>query len=455
MLVARQDAVKKPPRFPDTAPEDASEVCLANSGLRNASRRRLLSGAAAVAGGTLALGLVRDAGAETAEAGVPVQPDPDAFPAVPSWTRQIGDATGKGYGQPSTYEAGVTRRLYPGLTQPITAYSTSPLQDLDGAITPNGLFFERHHAGVPAIDPGKHRLMIHGLVNAPLLLTADEIRQFPSVSRIHFIECAGNPSFVPPWGKTAAEVAGLVSCAEWTGVSLRTLLDEVGLKPSAKWIIAEGADGAAMTRSIPIEKCLDDTLVVYSQNGERLRPEQGYPLRLLVPGFEGNMNIKWLRRLHVTDSPAHSREETAKYTDLMADGRARKFSFVMECKSIITQPSGTHRLTRQGSHEMRGIAWSGQGKIKRVDVSVDGGDIWRQAELQSTVHAKALTAFRALFTWNGEERVIMSRAIDETGYVQPTLAELEAVRGKNSFYHNNAIQPWRIAADGIVVNGRG
>nr|WP_210772543.1 sulfite dehydrogenase [Panacagrimonas perspica] len=424
------------------------------SGPQDVSRRRMLSRIAGAAGSTLVVGLVGEAAGEPTKTGALAPADPDAFPTVPTWTRQIGAPTGKGYGQPSPHESAVTRRLYPGLTQPITAYSTSPLQDLDGGITPNGLFFERHHAGVPAIDPGKHRLMIHGLVKEPLLLTVDDIRQFPSVSRIHFIECAGNPSFLPPWGKTAAEVAGLVSCAEWTGVSLRTLLEEVGLHPDAKWVIAEGADAAAMTRSIPLEKCLDDTLVVYSQNGERLRPEQGYPLRLVVPGFEGNMNIKWLRRLHVTNAPAYSREETAKYTDLMPDGRARKFSFVMECKSIITQPSGSHQLTRHGAHEIRGIAWSGMGKVERVDVSVDGGATWHKAELQSTVHAKALTAFRAPFPWNGEERVIMSRAIDETGYVQPTLSALEAARGKNSFYHNNAIQPWRIASDGNVTNGR-
>ncbi|KAB0559452.1 molybdopterin-dependent oxidoreductase, partial [Pseudomonas palleroniana] len=216
-----------------------------------------------------------------------------------------------------------------------------------------------------------------------------------------------------------AEVSGLVSCAEWTGVTLKTLLDEAGLKPQAKWIIAEGADGAAMTRSIPIEKCLDDVMVVYSQNGERLRPEQGYPLRLFVPGYEGNTHIKWLRRLHITDAPAYSREETAKYTDLMADGKARKFSFVMECKSLVTYPSGTQKLTRKGLHEMRGIAWSGHGKITRVDVSVDGGNTWTQARLQEPILTKALTAFRAPFEWNGQELMIMSRAIDETGYVQP------------------------------------
>jgi sulfane dehydrogenase subunit SoxC len=358
------------------------------------------------------------------------------------------------YGKPSSFETDAVRNLYPGLTERMSAYSTSPLQELDGIITPNGLFFERHHAGVPAIDPARHFLVIHGLTDTALLFTLDELRQFPAVSRIHFIECSGNPSFLPPWGKTAAEVAGLVSCAEWIGVPLKTLLHAAGLKPGAKWVVAEGADGAAMTRSLPLEKCLDDVLVAYSQNGERLRPEQGYPLRLIVPGYEGNTHIKWLRRLHVTDAPAYSREETAKYTDLMPDGRARKFSFVMECKSLITAPSGTQILTRKGPHEIRGIAWSGNGKITRVDVSVDGGNNWYAATLQEPVLNKCLTVFRAPFQWLGKEMLIMSRAIDETGYVQPSLEQLKAVRGDFSFYHNNAIQPWRINANGEVSNGR-
>ncbi|WP_249746372.1 sulfite dehydrogenase [Pseudomonas rhodesiae] len=380
--------------------------------------------------------------------------DPSQPLEVPQWTRSLGASTASPYGKPSTFETKAVRNLYPGLKDTMSAYSTSPLQELDGIITPNGLFYERHHAGVPQIDPAQHRLVIHGLTENALIFTVDEIRQFPAVSRVHFMECSGNPSFLPPWGKTAAEVSGLVSCAEWTGVTLKTLLDETGLKPQAKWIIAEGADGAAMTRSIPIEKCLDDVMVVYSQNGERLRPEQGYPLRLFVPGYEGNTHIKWLRRLHVTDAPAYSREETAKYTDLMADGKARKFSFVMECKSLVTYPSGTQKLTRKGLHEMRGIAWSGHGKITRVDVSVDGGNTWTQARLQEPILTKALTAFRAPFEWNGQELIIMSRAIDETGYVQPMLEQLVDERGKVSFYHNNSVQPWRVSSSGKVTNGR-
>lgn len=387
----------------------------------------------------------------------PTAPAPEASnlpPHAAEWTKSLGAPTASPYGMPSKFETQAIRNLYPGLKEPMSAYSTTPLQELDGIITPNGLHYERHHAGVPQVDPAQHRLMVHGLTQKSMIFTMDEIRQFPSISRIYFLECSGNPSFLPPYGNTAAEVAGLVSGAQWTGVLLRTVLEYLGLKPAAKWIVAEGADGAAMTRSIPIEKCLDDVLLAYSQNGERLRPEQGYPLRLFVPGFEGNMSIKWLRRLHVTDQPGYTREETAKYTDLMADGRARKFSFVMECKSLITSPSGTHKLTRKGTHEMRGIAWSGRGKITRVDVSVDGGDNWKPATLDAPVLSKALTSFRAPFEWQGQQLMLMSRAMDETGYVQPLLSQLIDARGKVSFYHNNAIQPWKVTANGEVSNGR-
>lgn len=413
-------------------------------------RRQFLVKGGALAGALATLGISESAVAQVT-AGAETSNLP---PNIPQWSKELGSPTAVPYGKPSKFETQAVRNLYPGLVEPMSAYSTSPLQELDGMITPNGLFYERHHAGIPTIDPEQHRLMIHGLVDKPLIFTVDELRQFPAESHIYFIECSGNPSFLPPWGKTAAEVAGLVSCAEWTGVPLKTVLREVGVDPEASWIIAEGADGASMTRSIPMEKCLDDVLLVYSQNGERLRPEQGYPLRLFVPGYEGNTHIKWLRRLHVTNQAGYTREETAKYTDLMDDGRAKKFTFVMECKSIITNPSGTHKLTRKGPHEMRGIAWSGRGRISHVDVSTDGGNTWKEAVLQEPVLNKALTVFRAPFEWSGEELMLMSRAVDETGYVQPTIEQLITERGQVSFYHNNSIQPWRIDTNGEVTNGR-
>lgn len=417
--------------------------------------RRTFIGRASGGAAAVLLGTGRLANAQNSPVAAGAEESTATPLAIPDWTKSLGTPTAAGpYGQPSKFEENVARRMFPGLTEPMSAYSTSPLQDLDGIITPNGLHYERHHAGVPQIDPADHRLVLHGLTKRQLIFTVDEIKAFPATSKIYFLECSGNPIFIPPYGKTAAEVAGLVSGAQWTGVRLKTLLEYAGVEPNARWVIAEGADGAAMNRSIPLEKCLDDVLVAYSQNGERLRPEQGYPLRLFCPGYEGNMSIKWLRRLEVSEQPAHSKEETSKYTDLMPDGRAREFSFVMEAKSIITSPSGTHRLSRRGTHELRGIAWSGQGKISAVDISIDGGKNWSEAVLEQPVLSKALTTFRALFDWNGEELMLMSRAIDETGYVQPSLDELIAVRGKWSTYHNNAIQPWRVAKSGEVTNGR-
>lgn len=408
------------------------------------TRRRFLQGGGAVAGGVV-LGAGASAAAETE----------NLPPNVPDWMKAPGGLTGsQPYGTPSPFEKGVVKNISKNLKQYISASSRTPLQELDGIITPNGLFYERHHGGVPTIDPAQHRLMLHGLVERPLIFTVDDLRRFPSESRIHFLECSGNPGYTKPYGKTASDLVGLLSCAEWTGVSLKLVLQEAGLKPEAKWIIAEGADAAALTRSIPIEKCLEDAMLVYSQNGERLRPQQGYPLRLLLPGFEGNMNVKWLRRLHVSAEPAYSREETSKYTDPMPDGTSREFTFYMEAKSIITRPSGGQKLTTKGFHEITGIAWSGHGKVKSVEISLDEGKSWQQAELQEPVLTRALTRFRLPWHWDGTPAVIQSRAIDETGYVQPTLAELVAVRGLNSFYHNNAIWPWRIDANGEVTNGQ-
>jgi sulfane dehydrogenase subunit SoxC len=412
-----------------------------------ASRRQFLQGA--VVGGVAASALSSEAIAETAKRAENLPPD------IPEWMKTPGDPAGsQPYGTPSEYEKNVVRHVPQNAPQYISAASRTPLQDLDGIITPNGLFYERHHGGIPNIDPAQHRLVLHGLVEKPLIFTMEDIRRFPSQSRIHFLECSGNPVYTKPYGKTASDLVGLLSCAEWTGVSLKLVLQEAGLKPEAKWVVAEGADAAAMTRSIPIEKCLDDAMLVYSQNGERLRPQQGYPLRILLPGFEGNMNVKWLRRLKLTAEPVYSREETSKYTDLMADGVAREFTFYMEAKSIITRPSGGQRLAAPGFHEITGIAWSGHGKIKRVDISLDEGKSWQEAQLQEPILTRAVTRFRFPWHWDGKPVVIQSRATDETGYVQPTLAELVSVRGENSFYHNNAIWPWRIAANGEISNAQ-
>jgi sulfane dehydrogenase subunit SoxC len=412
-------------------------------------RRRFLRQTAAAAGSALtAVALPKALAAAPAS---PAASPPD----TPPWTHTQGHPiVSPAYGVPSRHEANVIRRPTELTPTKLASWSFTPLQDLNGIITPNGLFFERHHAGVPDINPAEHRLMIHGMVERPLLLTVDELMRYPSVSVIHFIECSGNTltEWKGPKEPTVQGTHGLVSCAEWTGVPLSVLVGQVGLKPGVKWMLAEGADAAAMDRSIPISKVLDDALVVYSQNGERLRPEQGYPLRLLVPGYEGNMNIKWLRRLKFGDQPFYTREETSKYTDLMPDGRARIFTFDMEAKSVITSPSGGMRLPHHGYYEIRGLAWSGHGRIRRVDISLDGGRNWRPAELQAPVLPKSLTRFRYMWNWQGAPAVLQSRCIDETGYVQPTLAQLVAVRGVNSVYHLNAIQSWQISASGEVKN---
>jgi sulfane dehydrogenase subunit SoxC len=375
-------------------------------------------------------------------------------PNVPAWTKEQGaPILSPPYGQPSEYEKHVVRRYREVRATNTAATTFSPLQDLYGIVTPNGLCFERHHGGVPKIDPGEHRLVVHGMVERPLVFTMDDLMRLPSVSRIHFLECSGNtqnwknvkPEF------TVQQTHGLVMCCEWTGVLLSTLLDEVGVKNEASWVLTEGADAAAMTRSVPMAKAMDDALIVYAQNGERLRPEQGYPLRLLLPGFEGNMNVKWLRRIKVGDQPWYTREETSKYTDLMPDGKARQFTFVMEAKSVITRPSGGQRLTGgPGFYEISGLAWSGHGRITKVEVSTDGGASWRAAELQEPVLSRALTRFRAPWQWDGGPAMLQSRATDETGYLQPRHAELVEVRGVNSFYHYNAIQSWRVDPKGAV-----
>jgi sulfane dehydrogenase subunit SoxC len=357
-----------------------------------------------------------------------------------------------GYGERSPFvkSARSTRQS----KTPEAGSSATPLAETYGIITPSSLHYERHHSGVPALDPARHRLLIHGLVERPLVLTMDEIRRLPSVSRIHFLECGGNSG--GEWGaKTAPDVQrsyGLASCSEWTGVPLRVLLDEVGLKPNASWIIAEGADACRMQRSVPIVRDLDHAMLAYGQNGEPLRPEQGFPLRLLTPGWEGNVQVKWLQRLHVTDQPYMTRDETAKYSDLMPDGKARIFTLVQEAKSVVTFPSGGRILPGPGLYELTGLAWTGRGCIEKVEVTLDGGRNWQDAKLDEPRFRMAFTRFRLPWRWDGKPATVASRATDETGYVQPTREELIAVRGSNSGYHFNGVKLWKIAVDGSVTN---
>ncbi len=369
--------------------------------------------------------------------------------------RSLG-ATVSPYGSRSKFEK-TTRYFNQSTKVPLEeASSRTPLHDSYGIITPSSLHFERHHGGVPDLDPAAHTLTIHGLVDRPIVLTVDDLKRLPSVSRIYFLECSGNSGGEWRGGSTESDVQrihGLTSCSEWTGVPLSLLMHECGAHTDATWVLAEGADAGKHDRSIPMKKIMDDALVAYAQNGEPLRPEQGYPLRLLLPGWEGNANVKWLRRLKVMTQPAMSREETSKYTDLMPDGTARQFTFELEAKSIITRPSGGDTLEAGAPYEVTGLAWTGRGTVVSVEVTTDGGATWRKAELQKPVLRIAHTRFRFPWTWDGRETLIASRCTDTTGYTQPPLPELIKVRGVNSQYHNNGIQAWKVAADGKMTNG--
>jgi sulfane dehydrogenase subunit SoxC len=350
----------------------------------------------------------------------------------------------------------VTAVRLPGNSRtPQATVSYTPLADLYGTLTPSSLHFERHHAGVPELDPDTHTLTVHGLVDRPLVFTVDELKRLPSITRTIFIECSGNTS--SEWrGANAPDVQrthGLTSCSEWTGVLLSTLLDACGVQSRASWLLTEGGDAARVARSLPLAKARLDALIAYAQNGEPLRPEQGFPLRLIAPGFEGISHIKWLRRIEAIDAPAMTRWETARYTDLLPDGRARQFTFEMDAKSVITSPSPGHALHGPGSYEITGLAWSGRGAITRVDITVDGGLSWTPAVLASPALKQAHTRFRWPWRWDGREVLIASRATDDTGYTQPSLPELVKARGTNSGYHNNAIQPWRVSPSGAVSNG--
>lgn len=412
-------------------------------------RRKFLGGSATAIGGLLLAGGTLTSDASADEAG-------NLPPNVPATMKTLGAGVDENpYGVPSTFEKDVVRRNVSWLTATTeSSVSFTPLADLDGIVTPNGLCFVRHHGGAANIDPAGHRLMIHGNVERPLELTMDELMRFPSRSRIYFMECPANGGM--EWKGAQMQAVqfthGMIHCCEWTGVKLSVLMNEVGVRPTATWMLAEGADAAAMTRSIPIEKALDDVIVAWSQNGERIRPENGYPVRLIVPGWQGNVNVKWLRRLKFGDQPWETREETSKYTDLMANGKARQFSWIIEAKSVVTHPSPEKKVVGHGFYEISGLAWSGRGKIKRVDVSVDGGMNWQTAALQEPVLSKCLTRFRLPWKWSGGTALIQSRAIDETGYVQPTLDQLRAVRGVNAVYNKNAIQTWRVNANGTVDN---
>lgn len=407
------------------------------------SRRALFGRTAAVA--ALGVAALDGRGARAAEL------------PVPASNKSLGRGLpADEYGMPSRYEAHVRRRRSDVLVnrQNFSDWSMTPLHQQLGTVTPNGLIYERHHSGVPDINPDEHRFAIHGMVKQPLVFTMSDLMKYPSVSRFQFMECSGNglTDWLKAVSKTVQQTHGLLSCAQWTGIPVSTLLQEAGVEPAASWVLVEGADGAAHARSIPMKKMLDDALLVYAANGEMLRPENGYPLRLFIPGWEGNVSIKWVRRMKVGDAPWHLRSETARYTDPMPDGKWRQFSFEMEAKSVVTSPSGGMNM-RPGPVEIMGFAWSGNGSIKAVDVTLDGGRTWREARLEEPVLDKCLTRFRLPWVWDGTPATIASRAVDSTGYVQPSVDEIKRVRAITGFVqHHNGIFPWSLASNGEVKN---
>lgn len=409
--------------------------------LRNAF---LAAGAAMTAPAALAVGSKR--------AGDP------AILELPEWSTTLGQPVATHpYGMPSKYEAGLVRRESPGLTRvPGSSVSFAPLQGMFGIISPSGLHFERHHQGWHDVDPNRHRLMINGMVKTEAVYTMDDLMRLPSVSRIHFIECGANTGM--EWGNVAVPTVqyshGMLSCSEFTGVPLKLILDMCGADyKKGRYILAEGADGSSMTRTIPMEMVESgEVLVAYGMNGEMMRPENGYPLRLVVPGVQGVSWVKWLRRIEVGDMPWGAKDEAVHYIDMMPDGVHRQYTSVQECKSVITSPSGGQILLDKGFHNITGLAWSGRGKVTRVDVSVDGGMNWMPARIEGPVQTKALTRFNCDWVWDGKPYILQSRAVDETGYVQPTYGQLRKVRGSSSIYHNNAIQSWKVSESGEVGN---
>lgn len=416
-----------------------------------AGRRDFLRKSFLAAGAALAAPIAARAG----------EGDP-AILKLPAWSTSLGMPVAMNpYGQPSKYESQLLRRESPGLTRVGQAsVSFAPLQGLFGIITPSGLHFERHHQGWHDVDPAQHRLMINGsdpaFLKKPKVYTMDELMRLPPVSRIHFIECGANTGL--EWGNVAVPTVqythGMLSCSEFTGVPLRLLLEDCGVDyKKARYILAEGADGSSMTRTIPMEMVENgEVLVAYGQNGEMLRPENGYPLRLVVPGVQGVSWVKWLRRIEVGDKPYATKDEAVHYIDLLPDGTHRQYTSIQECKSVITSPSGGQRLLEKGFYNITGLAWSGRGKISRVDVSVDGGINWKTARIEGPVQNKALTRFNADWVWDGKPAMLQSRAIDETGYVQPAYGQLREVRGTKSIYHNNAIQTWKVDTNGEISN---
>jgi sulfane dehydrogenase subunit SoxC len=401
--------------------------------------RRVFLRGGAVLGSVMGYGLVGETRAEP-------------LPILP-WMQKAG-VLPKPYDTPSRFEAEVIRRGVPSATGvPEIGTVRTPHHLLTGTITPNGLHYTRVHTGVPDIDPSKHQLLIHGLVKRPLLFTAEQLSRYSIESRIYFLECGGNSELI--YDEHPAQVGvqrlhGQVSCAEWGGVALAMLMEEAGVDPKGTWVLAEGADSSGLTRSVPMQKVMKDAFIALYQNGERLMPSNGYPMRLFLPGYEGNMNIKHLRRIKVLDGPHQSRDETMRYSMMRPGGISTQFDFVMEGKSVITQPSPDLLMKRPGLYQISGLAWSGYGKVAKVEVSADGGKTWAEADLQQPVRTLALTRFRMPWRWQGQPAILQSRVTDDTGYVQPSRQAMMATRGRWANYHGNCITSWSVLPSGEV-----
>ena len=410
-------------------------------------RRALLGRGAMIAG---AMGT---AGSLTGAAAEPLKNDP--------WSLEMGLVT-PALQTPSRFEKDVVRTRSNPDNELRNSHARTPHQMLNGTITPNSLHFSINHSGLPDIDPELHRLVIHGLVKQPLVYTLDTLSRYPMVTRMTFLECGGNsaPMFSnQPLQVTVQALHGLASCAEWTGVRLSTLLEETGIDPRAKWVIAEGADSLSLHRSVPIKKALDDAMIALYQNGERLMPGNGYPMRLFLPGYEGNMNVKFLRRLKLAEQPAMSFYESKTYSMILPGGKSWRFNFLQEVKSFITHPSFGHSLKGPGFYEISGIAYSGTGRIAKVLVSADGGKSWAEAALTAPVNSKSFTRFRMPWRWDGQPVTLQSRAWDEAGNFQPLRAEFVAARGETKTppnplgfpnQHYNSITSWGIDNKGEI-----
>ena len=378
-----------------------------------------------------------------------------AHPTVSEYEEMTGF---RYYGQPSKYEK-IFRWIIANASLQGNGLSYTPLSKLNGNITPNGLHFERHHYGVPIKKPEEYRLEIIDLEGRKRIFSIDDLKNENLLTIKTFIECGGNSNVMynpRPIKSSVDHIHGLFSISEWTGISLKILLEEfVSLYRNKKniWIEFTSFDKGSYNISLPIKVVKEKSLIAFYQNGEPIRPEQGYPMRLVVPGWEGNMWIKWIRRLEIGDKPWHHREETSKYTDLFKDGNARRFSWEMDAKSVITNPSPQAPILHgKGPMVVTGVAWSGRGKISHVDVSIDGGISWNQAKLSGPADTKSMHRFYYEFEWQGQQLLLQSRAQDDTGYVQPTKDQLRSVRGENSIYHNNGIQTWAIDKNGIAEN---